>query len=194
MIKNLIKHPRRGFTLTEITIVLGISGLVLSSIWLAAGSVIQKNQINRATVELQTITQNILSLMQGKTFPTFPGFDATADMVGGNIIPNYAVIGATAITPWGKPLKIWAMSATGFRVSFYNPETQICIALLMQGTGACTPTDAGCPIDIVTNSGATTTPPDPVTGWAIMSATEAATVCGTNPPGGGSLEFDYATF
>src|SRR5271168_1816583 len=53
------EEEKRGFTLTEIAIVLGIIGLILGAIWVAAAAVYNNLRTSRATTELLTIAQNV---------------------------------------------------------------------------------------------------------------------------------------
>jgi prepilin-type N-terminal cleavage/methylation domain-containing protein len=48
-------RKRKGFTLTEIAIVLGIIGLILGAIWTAASSVYSNQKISKANTELLSI-------------------------------------------------------------------------------------------------------------------------------------------
>ncbi|MGQ3505077.1 type II secretion system protein, partial [Enterococcus faecalis] len=51
------EQAKRGFTLTEIAIVLGIIGLILGAIWVAAGAVYSNLRVSKATTQLLQITQ-----------------------------------------------------------------------------------------------------------------------------------------
>jgi prepilin-type N-terminal cleavage/methylation domain-containing protein len=71
------EKDKRGFTLTEIAIVLGITGLIIGGIWVAASSVYNNMRVAKASTELLTITQNIRSLY-ASSFTV----DPNADMAG----------------------------------------------------------------------------------------------------------------
>jgi prepilin-type N-terminal cleavage/methylation domain-containing protein len=68
------KH-KRGFTLTEIAIVLGIIGLILGAIWVAASAVYTNMRTSKATTELLTIAQNVRAM-----YATSATVDPLADM------------------------------------------------------------------------------------------------------------------
>src|SRR5882762_1552401 len=56
------EQEKRGFTLTEIAIVLGIVGLILGAIWVAAAAVYSNLRTSKATTELLNIVQNVRAL------------------------------------------------------------------------------------------------------------------------------------
>ena len=49
------RSEERGFTLTELAIVLGIIGIILGVIWVAAGAVYENNRTARASAQVQQI-------------------------------------------------------------------------------------------------------------------------------------------
>ena len=53
------KHPVSGFTLTEIAIVLGIVGLILGGIWVAAGHVYREMQIKTLERQIAVTLSNV---------------------------------------------------------------------------------------------------------------------------------------
>jgi prepilin-type N-terminal cleavage/methylation domain-containing protein len=206
---------RRGFTLTEIAIVLGIAGIILAAIWAAAASVSENNRIDQAAQEMQTVSQNLLTLYQGRPWPptipagsTCPALpNITGNAISAGVIPKPLVTGAcTATHAWGgNNFKISANAvgapAGTFRVSFLNIPIDACIALLMRETN-CDPTQSGCPIQILTDNGAVNAViPNPlpvgtsVTGWQnTFNITVANNLCNLNGPEGGgnnSVEFDF---
>lgn len=69
----------RGFTLTEAAIVLGIVGLILSAIWVAAGSVYANYRVGKTAEQLLSIVQSVRSLHSGVS--QFPAAgDITLDL------------------------------------------------------------------------------------------------------------------
>ncbi len=56
---------RRGFTLTEIAIVLGIVGMILGAIWVAQGQVSNSQKTAKAAGELLQIVSNYQTLWGG---------------------------------------------------------------------------------------------------------------------------------
>jgi prepilin-type N-terminal cleavage/methylation domain-containing protein len=148
------KREKRGFTLTEIAIVLGIVGLILGAIWVAAAAVYTNLRTSRTTTELLTITQNLRAM-----YATSASVDNAADMTtipfagvaaGGqttyiqaNIFPADAVILSggkyTIENPWGSSINIVSAKAAtaldSFAVEFDNVPQSACITILTSNTG-----------------------------------------------------------
>jgi prepilin-type N-terminal cleavage/methylation domain-containing protein len=197
---------RQGFTLMEIAIALGVMGIILAAIWVAASAAQEKNNINQAVQELQTISQNILSIWQGQTLPGTSTTLLNAQMIGAGAVPSSAVIDASTIAnPWGTSgpsvsgvgnvnggVFIYPVSAKSFRIKFVNIPLDGCIALYTQGT-SCQTGQSGCPTKIYTFT--TSLTPDPVTGWSILSPAVAQGICtaGGAAVGDGIMaEFEYS--
>jgi len=110
---------RRGFTLTEIAIVLGIIGLILGAIWTAAASVYLNHAIKKAEQQILTIVGNMRSL-----YPT--GFssavqaDITCDVIPAGVFPSDMVLPGPCVPldlatyprdPWGGAVRILSSSS-----------------------------------------------------------------------------------
>jgi type II secretory pathway pseudopilin PulG len=73
-----------GFTLTELAIVVGILGMILGAIWLAAGSLYSTTKINKASQELQSILANMRTLYgAAQTLDT--SITMTNSVIGGTL-------------------------------------------------------------------------------------------------------------
>lgn len=97
----------RGFTLTEAAIVLGIVGLILGAIWVAAASVYGNMRVKRGSEQLLTIAQNVRQLMATSTQfggnpPANTGTNITVGMLNKNVFPTDVLnaAGTATITPW----------------------------------------------------------------------------------------------
>lgn len=62
LIKNVMPRKLRGFTLTEAAIVLGIVGLILGAIWVAAAAVYNNLRVGTTSNQLLSMVQNIRSM------------------------------------------------------------------------------------------------------------------------------------
>lgn len=76
-----------GFTLTEAAIVVGIVGLLLGTIWVAAASVYSRNQVNRAVNALITIAYGVKSLASGSSLNIAADTDITDLLIKMKIPP-----------------------------------------------------------------------------------------------------------
>ena len=142
---------RAGFTLTEITIVLGIIGIILSSIWVAAGTVYNNLRINKAQTELLQITQAIRSL-----YPTHfamdvgSGTDETLSLIAAKVFPSDTMdtsngyFPSVVHGPWdGSFIKVFSATqptngliGDSFQIMFVGIPSAACIALATIATGA----------------------------------------------------------
>ena len=123
---------KKGFTLTEIAIVLGIMGLILGAIWTAAASVYQNQRITHANTAVVQIVQSVRTLMSTSSQVGTAG-DITGSMVSAGVIPTDLVSGGAATGPWaGSTLKILTnlLSDTAFTVELNKVPKAACIALL----------------------------------------------------------------
>lgn len=104
--ENGSRRPRqRGFTLTEIAIVLGIMGLILGAIWVAASSVYTNMRVSTTTRNVISLSQGIRNLYANQGSIT--DNPTTATLVSTGVIPNDMVVpaaganGPSLIDNWG---------------------------------------------------------------------------------------------
>src|ERR1700744_4410532 len=107
------KARRRGFTLTEIAIVLGIVGLILGAIWVAAAAVYNNLRTSHANTEIIQVAQGVRTLMTTSNTVGAAG-DLTGAMISAGLIPADSVTSPTTATgPWaGSTLKVLTVAAT----------------------------------------------------------------------------------
>jgi prepilin-type N-terminal cleavage/methylation domain-containing protein len=146
---------KRGFTLTEIAIVLGIIGLILGAIWVAAAAVYNNLRVSKATTELIRISQGIRGL-----YATSAVADSTIDMtysaagshaqgagstyIQASIFPSDMVSGTgpyTIANAWTGDTDVVATLTTGgtlgdsFAVEFDKVPQNACITFIEANTG-----------------------------------------------------------
>lgn len=173
--KKTQSRRARGFTLTEAAIVLGIVGLILGAIWVAAASVYANMRVNTANRQLMTIVQNIRSLYATQTVTT--GLDTTSAISAG-IIPADMVISATSATnSWGGGVVVNSVNSgggagTGFNVRFLAVPRAGCIDFIVAASGQ--GHDEGL-VGVSMSGGATTGTSFPVSPAAATTLCASAT-------------------
>jgi prepilin-type N-terminal cleavage/methylation domain-containing protein len=204
---------RRGFTLTELAIVMGVIGAIVGAIWWVAGNAKEMQRDNDAVQELQSTVQGVLDLMTGQSFPVAADTNYTSNMITAQAIPAAYINLATPTTadnPWSPSNFVFVANPNRtFRVAFYGVSQRGCLALLLQET-ACQAGQMGCPTEVYTGGkpGGTWTSPKCVPGkcngtvnsnlgWQVLTATAANTLCSTtyNSYAGGinnSVEFMFS--
>lgn len=134
----------RGFTLTEAAIVLGIVGLILGGVWVAAASVYHKLHVQRASEAILTMVGSLQSMHanQQLTIGINELFAAQAGAIPGDLLVkdvNGLPIGTT--NAWGGSVEIAtaadrnAVPNRGFSISFNRIPVEACTDLLVRGTG-----------------------------------------------------------
>ncbi len=134
-----IRHQRRGFNLVEAAIVLGVIGLVIGGIWVAASKITNDLKLNQATTGLLLIVDQYRSI--------YKPFGITAIYNGPSTITSQ-IIGVipegfsrrndgTLVDPWGRGMgniqtyrqdDLIDLANLGFW--FYNVSRANCIELI----------------------------------------------------------------
>lgn len=200
--RTSLEKYRNGFSLTELSLVLGVIGILLGAIWVAAGTVQRSNRVNDGVVEVQTIAQNVLAIWQGRQFPQAVGAALNQAMFNAGAIPREDITDPVAAppvlsNPWsrsGLQLSVGAASQRILHIQLQNVPMDACINLLIRVT-SCQAGQGGCPVTVYTNNGANNlTFPNVATGWQIMTPAQAQVLCANNPANGinRTVEFDYS--
>lgn len=147
---SLLKMRRRraankGFNLIEAAIVLGIVGLVVGGIWVAATSVYANLRSKRATDELLGIAQSVRALFATSTTMNNAAADMTAVMAQANVLPSdtltttpAAALSSNTANPWaGGNISVGSYIAAGtqFYITFSNVPTAACVDFVSRNTG-----------------------------------------------------------
>jgi len=197
------RKPQAGFTLTEIAIVLGIVGIILGAVWVAAKSVFDANKADQAAQDITTIASNMRSTYLSANVFTMSG-NQTPAMISAGIVPSDLITPSGAAYPamnaWNGEVRITLQpggNTRQFRVSFFNTPQDACFRIASQLVNLGT---SDAPIDFVTNSGA----PVQIGGGVSNShcsgsqlyglcsqAIEAACQSNGTGTGSASTEFDY---
>ena len=125
-----VSHSRnnRGFTLTEIGIVLGIALIVVAAIWLGVSRTYSSYRLNNLARNLQLISRNVQNLTYPAPIKSWS--DATVAYVAAGVFPSEMPIDTTghpltSIQPRGNMLVWndggWNNYKRAIRVSLYTP-------------------------------------------------------------------------
>jgi type II secretory pathway pseudopilin PulG len=96
---RLRQQSRRAFTLTEAAIVLGIVGLILGAIWVAASSVYNNMRIKRTNEQILVMVQGIRSIFAASAVTGTSGTGSLiTQLVDARIIPSDVVINNTTLS------------------------------------------------------------------------------------------------
>ncbi|NTU76216.1 MAG: alpha/beta fold hydrolase, partial [Alphaproteobacteria bacterium] len=114
---------RRGFSLTELAIVLCVAGMIVGGIWAAASYVTERVRRSQAADQVMIVVGNIRSLSQGRANIS-GSFDAlTNSLINNGAIPNDMILNHAAAPPlranhpWGAVgVDGTALAAGGFAV------------------------------------------------------------------------------
>lgn len=184
----------RGFTLTELAIVLAIVGIVLGAIWVAAAQVFAANKANQATQDITTIVANIRSTFLSANSFSSSG-DQTTAMVTAGILPSDLLTGVPASpvkNAWNGAVKVTfnpSSNARVFRVSFLNTPADACFRIASQLANIGT---SDAPINLITNGGTVTAIPNLPPANVGLSSQTISTLCNANTgSASASTEFDY---
>lgn len=129
---------RRGFTLTEAAIVLGIMGLILGAIWVAAAAVYKNLRVKTVSDQLLQIAQNVRSMHASQN--TVDTSATLATWVRSGIFPKDLVNGTSTIDVWGGQVQVEAASVNGtngdgFVISFGAVPQDACIDFIARNSG-----------------------------------------------------------
>ena len=207
---SLSNQHRRGFSLTELAIVLSVIGALLGAIWVAAQGVSSNNRANQAAQDIIQIASNVRSTYMGANTFTDSNTDEVANgkFIAANIIPADLVTGAaTAKNSWLGNVAVIEGPTTNtpagvaanrdFRISFCGTPADACMRIASQLANLGTNDQ---PIQFTTKGGAAcgkggTAVAIPVTGLPMSAAAPAASIaaaCALNTTAANSsTEFDF---
>jgi hypothetical protein len=123
-------HPyRRGFNLIEAAIVLGVVGLVIGGIWVAATAVNSNWQNSRTQQQIVQIVANSRSLFNRQSLPNA---DVTSALIAAGAIPSDMVQGSVARNLWNGTITVSTQDVGRIIVSYSAVPRSNCINLLQR--------------------------------------------------------------
>ena len=131
-----IRSHKRGFNLVEAAIVLGVVGLVIGGIWVAAASVQENLRLSRAQRDILSIISNLRGLYSNMPF-TWGGPDpyvsGVSPALNSAVFPADSISGSQIINPWGMPYSASVLILGG--ASDMHPTIEVIVQV--KGIGAC---------------------------------------------------------
>jgi type II secretory pathway pseudopilin PulG len=139
----------QGFNLIEAAIVLGIVGLVVGGIWVAATSVYANLRSKQATDNLLSIAQATRALYATSSTTTLAnGTSMTATLAQAGAIPSN-VLGTTpalttdgnTVNPWGGNVAVFSTNNStgtvsgGFQIQYTSVPSEACVDFMSRNTG-----------------------------------------------------------
>lgn len=98
-----LRTPARnkGFTMTELAIVLAVAGIFLGGVWVAGSVVTQNMRVGDTVGQMITIVRNVRTLYASQSrFTGAAGSDITTAMVNAEVFPPQMVENGTPRTAW----------------------------------------------------------------------------------------------
>ena len=140
MLRNVVRKTRakRGFNLVEAAIVLGVIGLVIGGIWVAAAAVQSNLRKSDASKGLIQIVQNVRNLYYGQS-PSSTGA-ITTQLINANAVPGNFINGTTAVNPWNGAVtvSIAGTSNDQIDIAYEGVPRDGCIELTSRNTNIST--------------------------------------------------------
>ena len=140
---------QKGFNLIEAAIVLGIVGLVVGGIWVAATSVYANLRSKTATDQLLKVAQGVRALYATSSVTgSANGTDLTASMAQANVLPSdilttapNAADATNTVNPWGGNIAVYsapnsaATAQAGFAITITRIPAAACTDFVMRNLG-----------------------------------------------------------
>lgn len=112
-----MQRKQPGFSLIEAAIVLGIIGLVIGGIWLAAAAANDARKASEMEAGFLQMVRGIENIHKGQTFPS-AGTDLTPLIVSAKLAPSSWIREGTLYNPWGGQITVTSATLSG-RESYY---------------------------------------------------------------------------
>ena len=119
-----------AFSLVEAAIVLGVVGLIIGGIWVAASAVNEGMRLSKTTTGMLTMANRARTLFDAKNIPSGNVTLTHSSVIGMGIVPSDWVKNSTSITdPWGG-IVYFAINGGTFQISLFNLPQSRCINLI----------------------------------------------------------------
>ena len=130
------KHIRRGFSLVEAAIVLGVVGLVIGGIWIASAKFYEDYKVNKTVSDLHSIVKNVQRLISLRDAEAMGNVSIIPLLKSSNAIPEDWTDNSSSInikTPVGGT--VWIGSdASYFYFEIHQLTPSICMKIIIQAS------------------------------------------------------------
>jgi prepilin-type N-terminal cleavage/methylation domain-containing protein len=140
-----IRHSKKGFTLIEIAIVLGVFSIIMAGVWMVVTVVSENTRSYEASRQLQAAVQGIRQIEQRITgYTSSAGTEITTRLDTQNAFPPEMRMDQTngngnLNNPWtsaGNAVHVYVREATVFGVTFTNLPKKACMTLATKMSGS----------------------------------------------------------
>lgn len=134
-----LSHPRttkrRGFNLVEAAIVLGVVGLVIGGIWVAASAVNSNFALSGTQTDIVSIISNVQKTFTRQDIYAYPSLtDITATGINAGVFPSSWIKNGVATNAWGGGVTLRMgqslISGGHFSLSLLYVPQDVCIKLV----------------------------------------------------------------
>jgi len=124
-------YQQQGFNLVEAAIVLGVVGLVIGGIWVAASAVTENRKQARMSEQVLLVVQNIRQIYGGRPPVAETYFTSLHNAASwASVFPADAISATSPVSPWGTELgAIYRDMTSQIEVDIYGLSTASCAAL-----------------------------------------------------------------
>lgn len=129
----IARRARRGFSLIEAAIVLGVVGAVIGTIWVSAANMYEEYKVSKTVEGIFTTARNIQNLISFRDGEEIgPGVNITATLLSAGVFPKDWVSDNKITTPIGSNL-VAGNEVFQFYISL-APTYTSCIKMMVRAT------------------------------------------------------------
>ncbi len=131
-------RKKKGFNLIEAAIVLGVVGLVIGGIWIAAAAVMEEWKVRKTVTDVETIARNIKNLISVTDRNAIIAANGGASLniaptlYNSGIFPTDWISGGTVKNPFGGNVSVVLLSGSArYEIWLYNVPQSTCPKLVV---------------------------------------------------------------
>lgn len=134
-----IVRKKRGFNLIEAAVVLGIVGLVIGGIWVAAATLNEQWKAARHAQQLQLIANRTMTLLKGQSYSGGGWTSMVTELLAAGVFPeDMPVVSSYPRNPWGGMVSVSlapGSPSTQFEVATRDLSYATCIKIVFAVAG-----------------------------------------------------------